>query len=72
MKSGVTARILDIPKRVLDTIWKLLCHVNSTHKMVSIDEFKKDAVDAFTAFTEVTYLYHNLYFLILICSAHKL
>ena len=27
--------------------------------MVSIDKFKKDAVDAFTAFTEVTYLYHN-------------
>ena len=59
MKSGVTARILDIPKRAFDTIWKLLCHVNSTHKMVSIDEFKKDAVDAFTAFTEVTYLYHK-------------
>ena len=56
MKSGVTARILNIPKRVIDTIWKLLCHVNSTHKMASIDEFKKDAANAFTAFTEVTYL----------------
>ena len=49
MKSGVTACILNIPKRVIDTIWKLLCHMNSTHKMASINEFKRYAVDAFTA-----------------------
>ena len=59
MKSGVTACILNIPKRVIDTIWKMLCHVNSKHKMASINEFKRDSVDAFTAFTEVTYLYHK-------------
>ena len=61
MKSGVTACILNIPKRVINTIWKLLCHMNSTHKMASNDEFKRDAVDAFSAFTEVTYLYHKLF-----------
>ena len=61
MKSDVTAKILNIPKRVIDCVWKLLCHVNSTHKMASIDEYKKDAEEAFTALTEVINLYHTFH-----------
>ena len=51
--SHITADILDISKRVLDTIWTLLKMINSTKGMVDIDAYKAAAEECFTSYTEV-------------------
>ena len=51
--SPITADILDISKRVLDTIWTLLKMINSTKEMVDIDAYAAAAEKCFTAYTEV-------------------
>ena len=51
--SHITADILEISKRVLDTIWTLLKMINSTKEMVDIDAYDAAAEKCFTAYTEV-------------------
>ena len=51
--SHITADILEISKRVLDTIWTLLKMINSTKEMVDINAYDVATEKCFTAYTEV-------------------
>ena len=53
LKSAITAAILDIDKKVLDTLWVILKYINSTHHMVDLTKWEAAAEACFVAYTQV-------------------